>query len=221
MNIINEDIQKNIKSILDYWFGDLNDSTILNREIEPFSTYFNRWYGKKPEIDIEIKEKFEPILINVTSKGDNWEVTLHEWASYPYGLIALTILLDQFPRNMYREKVEMYKHDALGLLVSEFARSKGVENLPIVHQMFLSVPLMHVENLTLQEQMYSHFKRFVEIAKQRSPHNLPFWNFAVDYAKLHVEVIREFGRFPHRNAILERLTTREEILYLKENKVFF
>src|SRR5687767_3354189 len=88
------------QAILEYWFGPMNDDTPLNREVEPFATYFQRWYGKSPTIDTFIRREFEPDLAAVTAKGRDWDAILRQWSAQPRGMLALTILLDQLPRNM-------------------------------------------------------------------------------------------------------------------------
>jgi uncharacterized protein (DUF924 family) len=203
------------EDILDFWFGSMDDDTPLNREVEPFATHFRRWYGKSPEVDASIRSSFEPDFAEVTAKGRSWDETLGRWRSQPRGTLALTILLDQLPRNMYRGSPRMYAEDALGLLASEAARAEVTDDLPLVHRMFVSVPLMHVENLTLQERMLRDFQGFVELAATRSPQNVAFFRFAHDFAKRHVDVIREFGRFPHRNALLGRTSTADEAAFLE------
>jgi uncharacterized protein (DUF924 family) len=209
------------RAILDYWFGSMGDGTVLDREAEPFATHFRRWYGKSPEVDAAIRRDFEPDLHAVIATGRRWDETMQAWREQPRGLLALTILLDQLPRNMYRDTARMYACDALGLLASEAAREEITDDLPLVHRMFISVPLMHVENLTLQERMLVDFEMLVELAATRSPKNTRFFRFALDYAKRHVDVIREFGRFPHRNALLGRISTTAEVEFLARPDAYF
>jgi uncharacterized protein (DUF924 family) len=199
----------------------MDDSTALNREAEPFATHFTRWYGKSAEVDASIRQMFEPDLAEVTRPGTAWDETLRDWRLEPRGALALTVLFDQLPRNMYRDTPRMYVHDALGLLASEAARAEITHDLPLVHRMFISVPLMHAENLTLQERMLADFESFVELAAARSPKNVGFFRFALDYAQRHVDVVRQFGRFPHRNAILGRTSTAEEVEFLKRPDAHF
>ncbi|HWB81622.1 MAG TPA: DUF924 family protein, partial [Nannocystaceae bacterium] len=209
------------QTILDYWFGAIDDTTPLNREREPFALHFQRWYGKSAEVDASIRAAFAPHLHAVTASGQSWDATLRQWRRHPRGLLALTILLDQLPRNMYRDTARMYTHDALGLLASEAARAQLSEDLPLVHRMFIAVPLMHTEDLILQERMLAAFEEFVELATTRSPDNVGFFRFALDYAKRHVDVIRAFGRFPHRNALLGRTSTPEELTFLERRDAWF
>ena len=94
------------------------------------------------------------------------------WRGTPNGLLALTILLDQFPRNMYRDSPMMYAHDSLALSVATMAIDDyEASPLSLVQRMFLFVPLMHVENLTVQQAMVDRFESLVNLAGDRSPHN--------------------------------------------------
>lgn len=139
------------RTILEYWFAALDDRTALDRETEPFRTCFSRWYGKRPEIDDEIRARFQPALTAVTRDGASWDTRLAAWRRQPKGLLALVILLDQLPRNMFRDTPAMYEHDPLALTVTTLAIGACEDaELSLVERMFLYVPLMHVENVTLQ-----------------------------------------------------------------------
>jgi uncharacterized protein (DUF924 family) len=204
------------RNIIEYWFASLDDSVLLDRQSEPFSTCFARWYGKQPAIDDEIRTKFEPALLAVTKAGAHWDRDVADCQQTPLGLLALVVLLDQFPRNMYRDSARMYAHDDLALSVTTLAIREYEERpLSLVQRMFLYVPLMHSENLTIQEAMVARFESLVELAAQRSPQNKAFFEFALDYARRHRQVVEKFGRFPHRNLILGRASTPAEVEFLK------
>lgn len=203
------------QAILEYWFASLDDTVALDRRSEPFSTCFARWYGKQPPIDAEIRSRFEPALLAATRDGAVWEREVADWQRAPSGLLALVILLDQFPRNMYRGSARMYAYDELGLSLTTLAiREYEEQPLSLVQRMFLYVPLMHSENLTIQQAMVARFESLVALAASRSPQNVGFFEFALDYARRHRQVVETFGRFPHRNAILGRPTTDEEQAFL-------
>lgn len=221
MNTTNTTPGQRAQAILDHWFGSIDDSTPLNREEEPFATHFRRWYGKRADVDASIREAFEPDLHEVITNGRRWDRTVGEWRGQPRGLLALTVLLDQLPRNMYRGTARMYTHDALGLLASEAARAEVTDDLPLVHRMFTSVPLMHVESLALQERMLGDFEGLVELAATRSPKNVGFFQLALESARRHADVVGEFGRFPHRNALLGRTSTAAEVEFLKRPDAYF
>lgn len=220
-SIDHDKVQARSAALLNYWFGTMDDNTMLNSQAEPFATHYERWYGKNPQVDAEIKAKFEDDLLAVTGDGRRWDDTVAAWSEVPDGLLALTILLDQIPRNIYRGTHRMYQHDALALLVSDLARARDSGHLPLTRQMFLWLPLMHAENLALQQRMLAGFERLVELAQTRSPANLGFWNYALDYAQRHLAVIRDHGRFPHRNEILGRVSTEAEKEFLKRSDAWF
>jgi len=212
----NETVRELSGAILDYWFSSLDDATSLDPETEPFRTCYARWYGKQKEIDDEIRARFEVPLAHVTREGSRWDETLDEWRRAPKGLLALTILLDQFPRNMHRDSPAMYAHDPLALVVATQAiREYEDAPLSLVERMFLYLPLMHVENVTLEQAMVRRFEGLVELARAESPHNQGFFEMALDYARRHCAVVEMFGRFPHRNEILGRRSTPEELEFLE------
>ncbi len=204
------------REILDYWFATIDDATPLDREKEPFRRCFARWYGKRPEIDAEIRERFEPALEAVTNQGRDWERHVEEWRRVPDGLVALTILLDQLPRNMYRDTAQMYAHDPLALIVAaQVLGEPDSDARPLARRMFLLVPFMHVENVTLQQMMVARFEELVEDARTRSPGNVGFYEGALDFARRHLTIVAEYGRFPHRNALLGRTSTPAELELLR------
>jgi uncharacterized protein (DUF924 family) len=206
------------REILEYWFSSLDDLVLLDRQSEPFSTCFARWYGKQPAIDAEIRSRFEPVLLAVTRDGAAWNRVVADWQRTPLGLLALVILLDQFPRNMYRDSARMYACDDLALSVTTLAiREYEDRPLSLVQRMFLYVPLMHSENLTLQQAMVTRFESLVALATSRSPQNVGFFELTLDYARRHRQVVETFRRFPHRNAILGRTSTSTELEFLKRD----
>ena len=210
------------QEILDYWFSSLDDTTTLDRQVEPFRTCFARWYGKEPAIDDEIRTRFEPALVAATRDGGRWDREVADWQRAPLGLLSLVILLDQLPRNMYRGSARMYTHDALALGVTTLAiREYEAQPLSLVQRLFLYVPLMHVESATLQQQMVARFESLAASATAQSPHNTGFFEFALQYARRHRDVVETFGRFPHRNAILGRTSTPQELEFLKRDDANF
>lgn len=214
-------VARHAATILDYWFSTLDNTVQLDQKVEPFRTCFQRWYGKDPSIDAEIRKRFELLLFEVTTNGGRLDEIIAAWAQASRGLLALVVLLDQLPRNMYRDTPRMYAHDALALAVTlSSLRELEHEPLPLVWRMFLYVPLMHAEDLTIQEYMLARFDDLTERARTQSPHNVAFFELALDYARRHVDVIARFGRFPHRNAILSRQSSPGEEAYLREHPGF-
>jgi uncharacterized protein (DUF924 family) len=152
------------------------------------------WYKKDDAFDAEVRRRY----LDLWQQGVAGE--LSSWETSDDGALALVIVLDQFPRNMFRGKPEAFSSDAKALAVAEHAVARGADARidPILLE-FLYMPFMHSEALVDQ-------LRCVELF-QNSPDNLK-------YAREHAEIIRRFGRFPHRNGMLGRATTPEEQAYL-------
>ncbi len=152
--------------------------------------------------DAEIRRKFSPFYEAVRSG-------LHtDWAHAPRSLLALVIVLDQFPRNMFRGAATAFGSDALALELAELAIAKGFDVLLAPDEKhFLYLPLMHSESLEVQEQGVALY----------GPLGKPE---VLDFAIQHRDIIARFGRFPHRNAVLGRENTAEETEFLKTHSGF-
>jgi uncharacterized protein (DUF924 family) len=154
----------------------------------------DRWYEKDDAFDAEVRRRYFD-LWQRASAGE-----LSVWETSDDGALALVIVLDQFPRNMFRGKPEAFSSDATALAVAERAIAHGAQaRIDPELLEFLYMPFMHSE--ALADQL-----RCVELF-QNSPENLK-------YAREHADIIRQFGRFPHRNRVLGRMTTPEEQAYL-------
>ncbi|OJW69144.1 MAG: hypothetical protein BGO68_03535 [Candidatus Amoebophilus sp. 36-38] len=160
-----------------------------------------RWFGKDEKFDNLIRERFLT-LYEQAAQGmlDNWKQT-------PAGILALIILLDQFSRNMFRGDRRSYATDHQALSLAKEAINKGMDKkLSESQRKFIYMPLMHSENLEDQQLSVQLFAN----------DTLTYF-----YATRHMEIIRKFGRFPHRNAILGRKSTNEELIFLKESNASF
>jgi len=161
-----------------------------------------RWFSSTPELDAEIRNRYEPLWASAAN-GE-----LDEWRNSPEGCLALIIVLDQFPLNMFRGEARSFKTEHKAIEAAKYALAKGYHKaIPAEKLAFLYMPLMHSENL--EDQALS-VKLFEEA---RLENNLRF-------AEHHREIIRKFGRFPHRNAILGRKSMAEEIEYLNSKEAF-
>jgi uncharacterized protein (DUF924 family) len=175
------------REVIDFWFAD---------------GMARRWFRSTPALDAEIREHFEGPWREAANGG------LDDWAATPEGALALVILLDQFPLNMFRNRPESFATEARALGVSKAAIDRGFDRrLPPDRLAFLYMPLMHSEDLEDQERSVELF----EAAGLQD--NLRF-------ARHHRDLIRRFGRFPHRNAILGRASTRDELEYLASKEAF-
>ena len=159
-----------------------------------------RWFDKDPDFDAEIRQNFE------AAHGEALAGKLDRWLETAQGALALVILLDQFPRNMYRDTPRAFAADPKAREVTAAALARG-HDLAVAdqeHRMFLYLPLEHSEDAADQQ-------RCVDLVRERCP-DTDFLQWAV----AHKEVIDRFGRFPHRNAILGRPNTPEEEEYLND-----
>jgi len=175
------------KDIIDFWYSDRIKKA---------------WFSSTAELDNEILGKFESIWDKaLLNKLDNWSDT-------PEGCLALIIILDQFPLNMFRENAKSFKTESKAIDIarkavnSHFDRKIDKEKLA-----FLYMPFMHSEKLEDQDLS-------VKLYKQSNLDN------NIRFAEHHREIIRKFGRFPHRNKILERKSTEEEFKYLASKNAF-
>ena len=158
----------------------------------------DRWFTKDAAFDEEIRARFLPAY-EMAAAGQ-----LLAWVESPEGALALIILLDQFPRNLFRGSPQAFATDAAAMKVSHDAIAKGFDKTcdPALRQFFY-MPLMHSENLADQARCVELF------AANDTTDNLR-------YAIEHRAIIARFGRFPHRNAVLGRESTAEEVLFLSE-----
>ncbi len=181
------------QEVLDFWFG---------REGEPgYGEFREAWFKKDPEFDQLIRDRFEP-LYEEAAAGE-----LDGWKEEAGSCLALVILLDQFPRNMYRGDPRAYATDRKAQEIAEYAVDRALDReLPPFQRGFLYMPFMHSENLEHQRRSVELFHGLEGARESGSP----------DYAVRHMEIIERFGRFPHRNEILGRQTTPEEAEFLTQ-----
>ncbi len=156
----------------------------------------DKWFEKDPHLDAEIASRFTAVWESA-ARGE-----LAQWEDTPEGALALAIVLDQFPRNMFRGQARTYSADALARAVASRALARGFDRrISHPERQFLYLPFMHSEDPADQE-------RCRELARGYGS------DVFTKYAEHHADVIRRFGRFPHRNAILGRMTTAEEQAFL-------
>lgn len=155
------------------------------------------WFTRDEAFDAEIRGRFlEAQRAAAAGKLSSWEET-------PTGAYALLLLLDQFPRNLYRGSPQAFASDALALEVAERAIARGFDaQYPNPERRFFYMPFMHSEELAHQE-------RCIALSRASGDDDSTHW------AIVHRDIIRDFGRFPHRNPVLGRDTTPEEHAFLE------
>jgi uncharacterized protein (DUF924 family) len=166
------------------------------------------WFGKNDRIDEIVRKTFLPDLERA-AQGD-----YDDWKTDARGRLALILLFDQFPRMIHRETPEAFAYDqAAQNLALEGMSEHADQALNPFERLFYYMPLEHAENLELQRKSVDLFRRLVD---DSAPELAQTFSGYLDYAVRHLEVIERFGRFPHRNAILGRVSTPEEILFLSQ-----
>ena len=160
------------------------------------------WFNSTPEFDAELREHFGETL-RAAGRGE-----LEDWMQSSEGALALVIVLDQFPLNIYRGQPEAFATEAASRRVAAAAIERGFDQaMSDIQRAFLYLPFMHSEEPADQDRSVTLF----ETAGLTDN---------VKWAKHHRNIIRRFGRFPHRNAILGRESTPEELAYLNSEEAF-
>jgi uncharacterized protein (DUF924 family) len=171
-----------------------NKDTITPAEIVAFwrSAGPERWFKKDDAFDIDIRSRY------LATWQDAAAGALSSWEATDEGTLALIIVLDQFPRNMFRNDARAFASDALALATAKRAIERGVDQrVDAELRQFIYMPLMHAETIADQDRCVALFEAL------GNENNLKF-------AHIHADIIRRFGRFPHRNAVLGRDTTKNE-----------
>jgi len=192
--------KSDIQRVLDFWFSDSElDSPQLDSRMD-------RWFGASDALDDRIRREFGTLLENATTGQ------LDDWTETPKGRLALIILLDQFCRNVYRGTAQAFTHDKKALKIAiEGTMAGDHKQLNAVERMFFFMPLQHAESLKIQEKSVSIFNALAETV----PGTLhETFLTAAQFAELHRDIVAEFGRFPHRNAVLGRKNSSAETAYL-------
>jgi uncharacterized protein (DUF924 family) len=184
------------RDLYKFWFGEgsLDDPQFVE-------TRMKLWFGKDPATDKRMRDEFAPWLDQDLAFGDQRD------------FLSLVILHDQVPRNAFRDTPKMFAYDDQARDLATFAVKKNYhQTLHVLEALFLLLPFEHSENLDDQKQAV----KLLGEVHARAPKGLQDVTVSTyDYAKRHAAVIEKFGRFPHRNEILGRTSTKEEIEFLK------
>lgn len=193
--------------ILTYWFGhpEENGAYLKSRG--------QLWFGGGEHIDREIEAKFGQ-AVEAAGNGE-----LNAWRSSPRSSLALILLLDQFPLNIFRDQARGYELSESAIPVAiEALDANFHKGLHPLEKSFFYLPLEHAEDLNLQDRCVSLYRNLEEECRGG------FWaDWAMsgrEWAERHLKVVKEFGRFPHRNQALGRTSTPAEIEFLKKGQPF-
>lgn len=197
---ITDEDQARIETILSFWFKEQElTAPQIDRRMD-------KWFSEDPVFDHEIEKEFSDD-ISAASAG-----TLDHWATDPHGRLALIILIDQFRRNIYRNTAKAFSKDKLALkLCVEGAMEKKDRSLTPIQRVFFYMPLQHAESRKVQAKSVELYNRLAEAV---SPTYRETFLTVVQFAELHKDIVEQYGRFPHRNQLLNRENTAEEAEYL-------
>jgi uncharacterized protein (DUF924 family) len=188
--------------LLDWWFG----SGTMAAEVAAARSAL--WFGKQDSQDVDARERFAG-LVEQALAGE-----LTDWADSPQGWLALILLLDQLPRMIFRDSPQAFAGDDLARqLVLAGLDEEQEEALAPLQRVFVYLVLEHAEDLLLQDEAVRRFTRLLSVA---APAERAVYADYLDYAERHRQVIARFARFPHRNAVLGRPSTAEELAFLRE-----
>lgn len=173
------------KSILGTWFDELGEAS---------------WFAPSAAVDDLIRARFSRLYEEMTADAE----ALDLWLFNPDTSLAAVILLDQMPRNMFRGTARSFASDRLALKLSTHAIARGHDlETEVARRGFYYLPFEHSERLEDQDLAVRYFRERADVGE------------SLRYAEIHREIIQKFGRFPHRNSILGRMSTAEEIAYLE------
>ncbi len=189
-------------TIREFWFGkDLHDPQLARTQAE-------LWWQKDLQVDSQIKSRFESVLVRAANRE------LDAWLATPTGRLALIISIDQFSRNIYRNTPKAFASDSLarewcmdGIRVGDDLQLQPIERI------FFYLPLEHSELLADQNRSVALFEL---LAASVEPQQRSTFTDFINFAIRHRDIIERFGRFPHRNAILGRISSPAEIAFLAE-----
>jgi len=196
-------MNESVQQIISHWFGALDapDSTIAGRQA-------GLWWGKKPDADTHIRERFGDLPDQVAAGA------LEDWKDLPEGWLALILVTDQFTRNIFRDSPRAFAFDeAARELCIEGLDAGQDAHLRLIQRVFFYLPLEHSEDADHQRWCVDLMRGLVRQAPEDQ--RAVFEDF-VGYAEAHKRIIDRFGRFPHRNEILGRASSAEEIEFLKQ-----
>jgi len=189
-------------SICEFWFGTQAEDRLVAAERAKL------WWAKDAAVDAVIRQRFAE-WVDKAAHGE-----LDGWLATPAGRLALILLTDQFPRNIHRDSAQAFACDALACAWCRDGLVDGAHlALRPIERVFFYLPLEHSERLEDQERSLALFQ---ELAQDMAGEDRPVFDGFVNFAVRHRDIIERFGRFPHRNCILGRLSTPEEVAFLQQ-----
>ena len=190
-----------IHELLNFWFGNLGTADL------PTSDRTNLWFGENDTIKKQFVETFRGEYDAAVSGQ------LEDWTKSSRGRLALIILMDQFPRYLYRHSADAFSLDSKAQrLCIDGLRDKMDQSLTLIERVFFYMPLVHAEDAVIQERSIRLYQDLVSLSMSETTQ---IYQLFLAYAYAHFRVIKEFGRFPQRNKVLGRESTEAEMAFLK------
>lgn len=190
-----------IDSLHDYWFGGAADDEAGKRQSK-------LWWGKDPDVDAQLEMRFGN-LVAVARAGK-----LEHWSETARGCLGLILLTDQLPRNIFRGTPQAFGSDPQALAMCRAGLERGYDRLlRPMERVFFYLPLEHAESMAEQDRAVALYTALFQQVPQAV---MEQYRGFLTYALRHRKVIERFGRFPHRNAILGRESTPEELAFLQQ-----
>ena len=188
--------------LLDWWFGHAESPDEISADKGTL------WFGKKDRQDLEARERFG-VFVDQALAGE-----LTEWTQRPEGWLAVVLLLDQLPRMIFRDTPKAFSGDLRAQkLVAQGIAADFDRQLKPIQRVFIYLVFEHCENLAVQNEAVS---RFIGLLAEQPEAERAVFADNLDYAERHQKVIARFGRFPHRNVVLGRESTVEELEFLSQ-----
>lgn len=188
--------------LLEWWFGTLESPN------EIAAGQGALWFGKRDSQDLDAQTRFGNWVEQALAGG------LTEWAQSPEGWLALVLLLDQLPRMIFRDTPKAFSGDLRAqALVAQGIATDFDRQLQPIQRVFIYLVFEHCENLAVQDEAVA---RYSDLVAQQPERDRALFSDYLDFAERHQQVIARFGRFPHRNAVLGRTSTAEELAFLSQ-----
>jgi uncharacterized protein (DUF924 family) len=189
-------------AVLDFWFGAPGSAADVAARQRTL------WFAKSAANDRIVAERFAETLV-AAGRGE-----LDDWAATPRSRLALIVVLDQFPHHIHRDHGQSFAYDALSLALAMEMIQRGEDaQVTPIERVFVYLPLEHAESMAMQDLSVALYEK---LAHEAATAERGLFDGFLDYARKHRDVVARFGRFPHRNELLERPSTPEEIEFLKQ-----
>jgi uncharacterized protein (DUF924 family) len=194
-------VTNEIDRVINFWFNGIDEAGNITKSQQ------DKWFIKDEKFDQYIDQQFSTLVTNAANGQ------YQHWAESAIGRLALIISLDQFPRNIYRNQAQAFAYDNQALqLTLEGLNKRHDQTLLPIQRIFFYLPIMHAEDKAMQDLSMELYTQLSSL--------LPNSPDPLAYAKQHYDIIYQFGRYPHRNAVLERESTAEELEFLKTHGGF-